>query len=66
MIACTRSNSYRQDQGYYRQDSEYTKKGSLTNRAERFGQPKKKLYVLPFLNDTPMGGDKVRLGALVR
>src|SRR5581483_7295050 len=33
--------------------------GSATGRAEKFGQPKKKIYVLPFLNDTPMGGDEL-------
>jgi hypothetical protein len=56
---CARSTAYKNDQTYYRSDSEFrSRKGSATARAERFGQPKKKLYVLPFFNATPLGGDE--------
>lgn len=57
--ACARSGNYKQEQGYYREDSEFAnRRGSTTARAERFGQPKKKVFVLPFLNATPLGGDE--------
>jgi hypothetical protein len=59
LVACARSGSYRQEQGYYRDDSQFAnRRGSATARAEKFGQPKKKVFVLPFLNATPLGGDE--------
>lgn len=57
---CARSDAYKRDQNYYKEDTEYAnRKGQATARAQKFGQPKKKLYVLPFLNATPLGGDEL-------
>ena len=57
--ACTRSSGYKKDQSYYRADADYSSKsaGASAGRAERFGQPKKKFFVLPFMNDTPFNDD---------
>lgn len=56
---CARSPGYRAEQEYYKSDSEYAnRKGGLTSRASRFGQPKKRIYVLPFMNATPLGGQE--------
>lgn len=66
---CARSKQYRQEQNYYRADSEFTSRGSSIDKAEKFGQPKKKLFVLPFMNDTPFGDDQlgtVAAGELLR
>ncbi len=58
-VGCARSSQYKKDQDFYRQDSEYyNRKGSTTARADRFGQPKKKVFVLPFMNATPLGGQE--------
>lgn len=55
-----RSEAFKREQQYYRQDSEFAnRKGTATTRAQKFGQPKKKIYVLPFLNTTPLGGDEL-------
>lgn len=59
-MGCSRTDAFRKDQDFYRQDSEYfNRKGQANTRAERFGQPKKKIYVLPFMNSTPLGGDEL-------
>lgn len=55
-LGCNRSAGYKQDQDYYSQDGD-GRRGS-TSRAERFGQPKKRIYVLPFINLTPLGGQE--------
>lgn len=58
LIGCTRSAAYKRDQQYYRTDTEFkNRKGNATAKADRLGQPKKRIYVLPFLNGTPFGGD---------
>jgi hypothetical protein len=56
--ACSRSNQYKKDQSYYKTEYD-TRPGKTTSRADRFGQPKKRVYILPFLNGTPMGGDEL-------
>lgn len=59
-LSCSRSDSYKRDQYYYREDSAFAnRKGQATARAQKFAQPKKKLYVLPFMNTTPLGGDEL-------
>jgi hypothetical protein len=59
-IGCQRSSAYKTDQNYYREDSSYAnRKGGATARANKFGQPKKKVYSLAFMNATPIGGDEL-------
>ena len=65
LSACARSDAYRKDQefyeenggGYYSQSPE--NKGSATDRLEKIKQPKKKVLVLGFWNDTPVGDDSL-------
>lgn len=56
--ACSRSAQYDQDQQYYHpeQASYYSGKGAKTptDRVESLGQPKKRVLVLDFWNDTPV------------
>ena len=54
---CSRSKNYRQDQEYFRGDNK--SKSTLNTKFEKMGQPKKKLFVLNFMNDTPFGDDKI-------
>ncbi len=59
MISCQRSQKFRQDQTYFQNESPsyYNKTGSggsLTKRVEAMGQPKKRVMVLSFWNDTPV------------
>lgn len=59
-LGCSRSENVRRDQSYYREDSAYgSRRGSATSRAAAYGQPKKRVYVLPFINLTPLGGDEL-------
>lgn len=58
---CQRSTGYRRDQGYYQKPdapSYYTKANAQgktpTERIAAMGQPKKRLVVLDFWNDTPV------------
>jgi hypothetical protein len=70
IAGCSRSSSYRSDQSYYRDNQDfYNSFGSATKRAESFARPKTKIYVLPFMNETPFGTDEFGLfagGDLVR
>ena len=58
--ACVRSGAYKRDQdtyedtsnGYY---SDSQPKGNTSDRLERMKQPKKKVLVMSFWNDTPVG-----------
>ncbi|MGK5083205.1 hypothetical protein WDW37_07845 [Bdellovibrionota bacterium FG-1] len=57
--SCQRSNQYRRDQDFYKTDSSpgyYSGKGpkSATTRIEQMGQPKKRVMVFNFWNDTPV------------
>jgi hypothetical protein len=67
--ACQRSPAYKQDQGYFQNEpkSYYTRGGegvSPTHRVEAMGQPKKRIMVLEFQNDTPVQvGDLGRFAA---
>jgi hypothetical protein len=62
--ACARSLGYKRDQdtfedngnGYY---SDAQPKGSASDRLERMKQPKKKVLVMNFWNDTPVGDQKL-------
>ena len=64
--ACTRSDSYKQDEQFYEETpSGYYNNGggggtgSITDRVEKIKQPKKKVLVLGFWNDTPVGDDSI-------
>jgi hypothetical protein len=56
-VGCQRSSAYRKDQDFYKTDSTsyYSGKSkSPTQRAETLGQPKKKVAVFGFWNNTPI------------
>jgi hypothetical protein len=63
--ACTRSDAYRRDQDAYEdRDNSYYNKSTTTDtaaggRLDRIKQPKKKILVLGFWNDTPVGDDSL-------
>ncbi len=64
LTSCSRSSSYKQEQDYYRQDTEYSnRQGIATAKVERLGQPKRKIFILPFMNDTPLSGDSLGIFA---
>ncbi len=61
LFACQRSAGYRKDQDYFKSEPEgyYNKtpqqgKGSVARRIESMGQPKKRIVILSFWNDTPV------------
>lgn len=58
LVACSRSGAYKQDQQYYHDEPQsYYSSGapkSPTQRLEQMGQPKKRVTVLNFWNDTPV------------
>src|SRR4051812_45641622 len=59
LSACQRSPSFKHDQEYYKSDapqSYYANKSGKapTSRVEAMGQPKKRIFVLDFWNDTPV------------
>ncbi len=60
--SCTRSKNYRQDQDYFR-GNDNTTKSAINTKMDKMGQPKKKLFVLNFMNDTPFGDDKLGVEA---
>lgn len=57
---CSRSNAFRQEQTYYQQDSSFVDRQTetLLTRAQAV-EPKKKVFVLPFFNDTPFGNEQL-------
>ena len=63
IVGCARSNSYKSDRdffedtgdGYYSANDPNNKIGGAGERMERLKQPKKRLLVLGFWNDTPVG-----------
>jgi hypothetical protein len=63
LTGCVRSRMFHQDQnfmddsmeGYYSDDSS----GEPSNRIDRIKQPKKKILVLGFWNDTPIGDESI-------
>lgn len=78
LSACQRSDGYRRDQDYYKAESPsyYNKPGAPgvaagpgaggktpTQRLESMGQPKKRLVILDFWNDTPVRQQEVGLFA---
>jgi len=60
---CTRSQNYVQDRDYVDTPRSYYRqpgvKGAPTKRIEVLGQPKKKILVFDFWNDTPLKGAKL-------
>ena len=58
--ACNRSPQYQRDQDYFKQDGSGSYyggkggKGGPTSRVESMGQPKKRVVVFNFWNDTPV------------
>jgi hypothetical protein len=57
LAGCQRSAAFRQDQDYYREGSMYSSPSSPTSASKRFesmGQPRKKIVILDFWNDTPI------------
>ena len=57
LAGCQRSAAFRQDQEYYREGSLYSPPApanSATKRFESMGQPRKKVVILDFWNDTPI------------
>ena len=67
LLGCTRSDSYKKDEefyeetpsGYYNSKGDGGLGGTPTERIERIKQPKKKVLILGFWNDTPVGDDSV-------
>jgi hypothetical protein len=56
-VSCNRSNQYKKDQDYVRDDmppSYYQSGKSPSEKLESLGQPKKRVVVLNFWNDTPV------------
>lgn len=73
-FACARSPEFQKDQDYYRgEDSYYDKNRNAVDRVESMGQPKKKVMVFAFWNDTPVkaitlgafGADELKRGLSV-
>lgn len=73
LVGCTRSDSYKKDEEFYEETpSGYYNStgaggigggGSTTERIEKLKQPKKKVLILGFWNDTPVGDDSIGLFA---
>lgn len=63
LMSCARSGQYKQDQEFYEETPEgyYTQqyKSPTTGSLEKIKQPKKKLLVLNFWNDTPTGEESL-------
>ncbi|MFN7685414.1 MAG: CsgG/HfaB family protein [Oligoflexia bacterium] len=61
--ACQRSPAFRRDQEFYRDNPSYYDKSaktrSATQKVESQGQPKKRVVVLDFWNDTPVKNSKL-------
>lgn len=71
---CSRSPEFQKDQEFYKGDDSYYGKGkSATERTESMGQPKKKVMIFAFWNDTPVraptlgafGADEMKRGLAV-
>ncbi len=54
LSACKRSPEFHKDQEFPRQDSYYDRGRTNAERVESMGQPKKKIMVFAFWNDTPV------------
>lgn len=68
LVGCTRSDSFKRDEEFYEETpSGYYNSngpgnagnGSSTDRIEKLKQPKKKVLILGFWNDTPVGDDSI-------
>lgn len=62
--ACQRSKGFKRDQEFYRENPSYYDKGSSQTRTasqkvESQGQPKKRIVILDFWNDTPVRNARV-------
>lgn len=73
LAGCARSPEFKKDQEYARDDSYYDRGRSASDRVESMGQPKKKVMVFAFWNDTPVraptlgayGADELKRGLAV-
>lgn len=70
-FSCARTPEFQKDQDFYRgEDSYYEKNRNAVDRIESMGQPKKKVMVFAFWNDTPIkaptlgafGADELKRG----
>ena len=54
--SCQRSRAFKQDQEYYKDDASYYNKpaAGVTQKVAAMGQPKKRVSILNFWNDTPV------------
>jgi hypothetical protein len=73
-IGCTRSPEFERDKDFYKgEDSYYDRTRSSSEKVESMGQPKKKVMVFAFWNDTPVkaptlgafGADEMKRGLAV-
>ncbi|MBC7385156.1 MAG: hypothetical protein H7301_03210 [Cryobacterium sp.] len=53
-LGCARSPEFKKDQDNYRDDSYYERGRNAVDKVESIGQPKKKVMVFAFWNDTPV------------
>lgn len=61
LFSCQRSQAFKKDQDYYRPENSNSyydrSQKSATSRVESMGQPKKRILVFDFWNDTPVKSD---------
>lgn len=73
LSSCVRSPEFKKDQDFPREESYYDKGRPATDRIEAMGQPKKKVIVFAYWNDTPVraptlgafGADELKRGLSV-
>jgi hypothetical protein len=73
IVGCSRSPEFEKDKDYYKDDSYYERGRSASDKVESMGQPKKKVMVFAFWNDTPVkqptlgayGADELKRGLAV-
>ena len=72
-VACARTPEFKKDQEFSRDDSYYERGRTASDRVESMGQPKKKVMVFAYWNDTPVraptlgayGADELKRGLSV-
>ncbi len=70
VVGCARSPEFKRDQEYSRDDSYYDRGRTSSEKVESMGQPKKKVMVFAYWNDTPVkaptlgayGADELKRG----
>ena len=73
LTACNRSPEFKKDQEYSKDDSYYDRGRTAADKVESMGQPKKKIMVFAYWNDTPVraptlgayGADEMKRGLSV-